>query len=68
LVASLSTLMDNIQRLKKYSKIYVPYDLLVNIAGKAPRTYCDVLLSMMFSYCCMMLRLQSERQIPVRYI
>ena len=39
-----------------------------NIAGKAPRTFCDVLLSMTFSYGCMTLRLQSERQIPVRYI
>jgi hypothetical protein len=43
-VARLSTLMDNLQRLKKYPKIYVPYELLVNIAGKAPRTFCDVLL------------------------
>ena len=39
-----------------------------NIAGKAPRTFCDVLLSMTFSCGCMTLRLQSERQISVRYI
>jgi hypothetical protein len=46
----------------------VLYELLVNIAGKAPRKFCDVLLFMTFSYGCMTLRLQSERQIPVRYI
>jgi hypothetical protein len=42
--------MDNLQWLKKYQKIYVPFELLVNIAGKAPRTFYMRYIAYIFLY------------------